>query len=75
MPDDLTSQQRQTLAARQALDRRFSSPEAKSAYYRALATKAHTRRLVLSGDEAAALVRAYRALHGVFGLSQYSCPC
>ena len=57
-----TVAQSRTLLAREALARTFPTPEAKSEHYRALAAKANARRIVLSGDEADALGRAYALL-------------
>lgn len=63
----LTPRQRQTLPGRQALAAKFSTPEAKSEHYRALARRSNEGRLVLSGDEADALVGAYRLLGEIAG--------
>jgi hypothetical protein len=57
----LTARQRQTLAARQALARKFATPQEKSDYYRTLGRKAAAGRIVLSGSDAAALVHLGRA--------------
>jgi hypothetical protein len=62
MPEVLSPAQRRTLPAREAFARKFSSPEARSEHFRALAEKANAGRVVLSGDEAAALSAAYRLL-------------
>lgn len=62
MPDVLSVAQRRTLPARDALARKFDSPEEKRQHYRAMAEKANAGRVVLSGDEAAALVDAYSLL-------------
>jgi type VI protein secretion system component VasF len=62
MPEVLTKDQRRTLPAREALARKFSNPEEKSAHYRAMATRANAGRIVLSGEEAAALADAYGLL-------------
>ena len=63
----LTPRQRQTLAGRQALAAKFSTPEEKSEHYRRLARRSNEGRLVLSGDEADALSRAYRLLGEIVG--------
>ena len=57
-----TRRQRQTQAARQALAECFPTPEAKSEHYRRLGRRSAERRVVLSGDEAAALADAYELL-------------
>ena len=62
MPEPLSPAQRRTLAARQALAAKFSTPEEKSEHYRELARRSNDGRIVLSGDEAAALVGAYELL-------------
>ncbi len=62
MPEVLTTNQRRTLSAREAFAGKFPNPEAKSAHYRAMAAKANAGRVVLSGDEAAALGSAYALL-------------
>ena len=62
MPEPLTPGQRRTLRAREALAAKFSTPEEKSAYYRELARRSNDGRVVLSGDEAAALGDAYALL-------------
>jgi hypothetical protein len=62
MPELLSPAQRRTLPAREALARKFDSPEAKKRHYRAMADKANAGRVVLSGDEAEAVVQAYRLL-------------
>jgi hypothetical protein len=61
------ARQRQTLAARQALASRFTTPEERSEHYRALGRKSAADRLVLSGDARAALVEAYALLGRVVG--------
>ncbi len=58
----LSPAQRRTLPAREAFAQKFPTPEAKSEHFRALAEKANAGRVVLSGDEAAALRDAYRLL-------------
>jgi hypothetical protein len=58
----VTDRQRRTLPARQALAQQFSSPEQKSEFYRSLGKRSAESRIVLSGDEAAALVDAYALL-------------
>src|SRR3712207_2821470 len=62
MPEVLTKDQRRTLPAREALARKFSNPEEKSAHYRAMAARANAGRVVLSAEEAAALADAYGLL-------------
>jgi hypothetical protein len=62
MPEPITARQRQTLSGRQALAEQFPSPEARTEHYRALGRRSAERRVVLSGDEAAALVGAYELL-------------
>ena len=62
MPETFTARQRQTLNGRQALAEQFPSPEARTEHYRALGRRSAERRVVLSGDEAAALVDAYSLL-------------
>lgn len=44
-----------TAPARATFASKFSSPEAKSEYYRALSARSHAGRLQLSGEDAAAL--------------------
>lgn len=58
----LTPRQRQTLAGRQAFAAKFPTSEARSEHFRALAARANAGRVVLSGDEAAALRDACRLL-------------
>jgi hypothetical protein len=72
MPDPLTPAQRRTLPARQALAAQFASPEAKTEYYQELARRSHERRLVLSGDEAAALLAAYTLLRQIAERARHS---
>ena len=62
MPETLTARQRQTLPGRRALADQFPTPEARTEHYRALARRSADRRVVLSGDEAAALADAYSLL-------------
>ena len=65
MSDPLTARQRQTQAAREALAARFTSPEERSEFYRALGRKSAAQRVVLSRDDVAALaplVDAYALL-------------
>ena len=62
MSETLTPAQRRTLPARQALAAKFASPAEKTEYFRDLARRSHERRLVLSGDDAAALLAAYTLL-------------
>jgi hypothetical protein len=62
MPELLSPAQRRTLPAREALARRFDSPEEKRQHYRAMAEKANAGRVVLSADEATAVVEAYSLL-------------
>lgn len=62
MQETLTPAQRRTLPGRQALAAKFSSPEEKSAHFRALARRSHARRITLSGDDADALLRVYHLL-------------
>jgi hypothetical protein len=65
MLETLSPDQRRTLKAREALARKFATPEQKSEHYRAMAEKANAGRVVLSGDEAAALVDAYAILNKI----------
>jgi len=58
----ISTAQERTLAAREALARKFPTPEAKTEHYRAMAAKANAGRVVLSGDEARALSDAYTLL-------------
>ena len=74
MQEPLTLAQRRTLPARQALARKFASPEAKSQHYREMAAKANAGRVVLSGREAAALTDVYRLLGRVLGEPAPSAP-
>jgi hypothetical protein len=60
MPEVLSPAQRRTLPAREAFERKFPSPEAKSEHFRAMAERANAGRVVLSGNEATALRDAYR---------------
>jgi hypothetical protein len=62
MSDVLTAGQRRTAKAREAFSKSFSTLEAKTAHYRQMAEKANAGRIVLSGDEAEALVSAYGLL-------------
>ncbi len=65
MPTDLgipSAGQRQTLAARQAFSERFTTPEARSAYFRELGRRSAAGRVVLSASEAATLAGAYEIL-------------
>lgn len=72
--ESLTPAQRRTLPAREALARKFPTPEAKSEHYRALAARANAGRVVLSADEAAALGSAYRLLAGIARRAGLSIP-
>ncbi len=63
--DSLSPAQRRTLPAREAFARKFPTPEARSAYFRAIAEKANAGRVVLSGAEAAALRDAYQLLRTI----------
>jgi hypothetical protein len=86
MSKPLSARQRQTHAAREALAARFSSPEERSEFYRALGRTSAARRVVLSRDEVAAalppLAEAYallarivaRARHEVDELPSSSSP-
>jgi hypothetical protein len=65
MPELLSPAQRRTLPAREALARRFDSPEEKRQHYRAMAEKANAGRVVLSADEATAVVEAYGLLGSI----------
>jgi hypothetical protein len=62
MPDALSDRKRQTRNGRHALAERFPSAEARTEHYRTLGRRSAERRVVLSGDEAAALVDAYSLL-------------
>jgi len=64
-------------AGRAAFDSKFTDPVEKSEYYRSLSAKGNSNRLVLSGDEAAALGAAYELLRSIAArhagkLAQYS---
>jgi hypothetical protein len=72
MSEPLTPAQRRTLPARQALAGKFASPEEKTAYFRNLAQRSHERRLVLSGDDAAALLAAYTLLRQIAERARHS---
>jgi hypothetical protein len=63
--ETLTPAQRRTLPARQALTAKFASTAEKTEYFRDLARRSHERRLVLSGDEAEAVVAAYTLLRQI----------
>jgi hypothetical protein len=65
MTEPLTDAQQQTLRGRRALAESFSSPEEKSAYYQELGRRSAERRVVLTGDERAALVSAYDQLSAI----------
>jgi hypothetical protein len=65
MLETLSPDQRRTLKAREALARKFATPEQKTEHYRAMAEKANAGRVVLSGDEATALRDAYRLLASI----------
>ena len=65
MSETLTPAQRRTLPARQALAAKFASTAEKTEYFRELAQRSHERRLVLSGDDAAALLAAYTLLRQI----------
>jgi hypothetical protein len=60
--ESLTARQQRTFAARQAFANRFSTPEEKRDYFRALGQKSAEGRFVLSGEEAAALKEASATL-------------
>jgi hypothetical protein len=60
--DVLSPGQRRTQAASKALAEKLSTPEAKRRYYSAIGAKGNAERLVLSGDDAAALAAAYGLL-------------
>ena len=66
MPDiTLTEAQRRTLPAREALARRFPTPEAKSKHYRQIGERGNAGRVVLRAEEAAALRDAYTLLRTI----------
>ena len=52
-------------AGRAGFDSKFSDPAEKSEYYRQLAAKGNSDRLVLSAEEAQALSAAYDLLRGI----------
>ncbi len=58
----LTPGQRRTFAAREALARKFSSPEEKQQFYREVGERGNAGRAVLRADDAAALRQAYALL-------------
>ena len=60
--ENLTEGQKRTMAARRALAQGFSSPAERREFYRQLGRKSSRGRVLLSGDEAAALVDAYSLL-------------
>jgi hypothetical protein len=63
--ETLTPGQRRTMRAREALAAKFATPEAKSDHYRRIGAFGNEGRLVLSGDEAAALANAYHLLGAI----------
>jgi hypothetical protein len=63
--ETLTPAQRRTLPARQALEAKFTSTAEKAEYFRELARRSHERRLILSGDEVAAVLAAYALLRRI----------
>ena len=65
MPEPLTPAQRRTLPGRQAHAAKFASTAEKTEYFRDLARRSHERRVVLSGDEAAAVLAAYTLLRSI----------
>ena len=60
--ETLSPGQRRTLAAREAFASKFETSEQSIKHYRDMAEKANAGRVVLSGDEASALVDAYALL-------------
>jgi hypothetical protein len=63
MPEaKLSSGQYQTKRAREAFAAQFPTPESKTEFYRELGRKSAAGRIVLSGEEAAALADAYALL-------------
>jgi hypothetical protein len=65
MPEVLSSAQRRTLPARQALASKFPSSEAKSDFYRRIGERGNARRVVLRAEEAEALRDAYQLLRTI----------
>ena len=65
MPETLSSQQRRTLPAREALARKFASEEERSEYYRRIGAKGNDGRVVLRAEDAAALRDAYTLLRTI----------
>src|SRR5215218_7907839 len=62
MTATLSQRQRQTERAREAFASRFSSPEEKKRYFAELGRKGAGSRIVLTGEEAAALRESYALL-------------
>jgi hypothetical protein len=63
--ETLTPGQQRTTAARDALARKFPSPEAKSEFYREIGARGNAGRVVLRAEEATALRDAYRLLASI----------
>jgi hypothetical protein len=61
-PQGLAKRRRQTDPARRAFDQKFPTREARSAHFRAIAQRAHDRRLTLPGDDVEKLRRALALL-------------
>jgi hypothetical protein len=70
--ETLTPAQRRTLPARQALEAKFASTAEKTEYFRDLARRSHERRLILSGDDATAVLTAYTLLRSIAERVQHS---
>ena len=67
---ELSPNQKRTLAARRTFAGSFATPEEKRAHYRALGTKAAAGRLVLSASDAQAVAEAMRLLAPVMAKIQ-----
>jgi hypothetical protein len=65
-----TGRQAQAARARRAFLTKFSSPEAKTEYFRELARRSHERRLTLRADETAALAHAVQLLTAIVARAQ-----
>ena len=62
MSESITPRQRQTASGRRAFLESFPSSEDRSEHFRDMARRSAESRVVLSGEEAAALSGAYRLL-------------
>ena len=73
MPGSTVSpQQKRTERGRSTFLDRFATPEEKTEYFRALGKRSAEGRVVLSGDEAAALATAYRLLGTIAACARVS---